>query len=154
MQEKVTICNSYRPLGHNVPWQCWCEFQKTEVLIFSPMVFQNKAWLTDSKWETPQGIQGTAAEGCTPAPHRLVCHTEPVVGCADGRRLNPHCGSHSYQRMCLWPLFGPGGEEKGIFINSEDETLQLWVAFKLCRPLFSPLRSHNLWSLGHKHYAD
>lgn len=43
------------------------------------MAFQSKARPKGSRMETPQGIQGTAAEGCTPAACRPQSHTEPVV---------------------------------------------------------------------------
>lgn len=67
------------------------------------MVFQSKARPKGSRMETPQGKQGTAAEGCTPAACRPQSHTEPVVEPDDCIRLSPRCGSRSCQRTCLWP---------------------------------------------------
>lgn len=67
---------------------------------FSPVVFQSKARSKGSRRETPEGIQGTAAEGCTPAACRPGSHSEPVIGHADCTHSSPHCGSCSCQRMC------------------------------------------------------
>lgn len=53
-----------------------------------------------SRRETPLGIQGTAAVGCTPAACRRGSHREPEAGRADCTHLSPRCGSRSYQRMC------------------------------------------------------
>lgn len=49
----------------------------------SPVAFQSKAQPKGSRMETPQGIQGTAAEGCTPAACTQQSHTELVVEPAD-----------------------------------------------------------------------